>query len=393
MWKKIWKHRLEFYPYFSMYGFWFFGAFLGSLLVQNRPGITALGLITIPSIILITIAAVKTYRELPNVSYETQYQHLLSSQSPHFNKRFGYAAYGLLVLVIVCTTYLHHFQPQVFRVPSNTNVSSWQSPPFEQTLIYDRITGGEKEKLNQEGVVWGTPWLVAFLSLDFWMILLGILCFLHALKYFGFWMASCFFIGSFVFTGIQESMWIIPGRLLSGSITNPIGDVVWGSYWFTKAGFWFFETPVGACLVWFCVAYSCVMTAGKVFPKMGLWGRAIVGGLIAMGIDMWLDPVQTSPEIMNWVWAKADFFLFFGIPMYNFIGWFLLITIFAIIWEKLPAWEKRWGTTGATIRFLPILLIADVVVQSTIIIFWFVICGNLFSLVGVTHIIQIPVGW
>jgi hypothetical protein len=65
MLSKIWKNRIEFYPYISIYLFWFFGSFLSSLRVQNRPGIVTLGLITIPSILLITIAFVKTYRELP----------------------------------------------------------------------------------------------------------------------------------------------------------------------------------------------------------------------------------------------------------------------------------------------------------------------------------------
>ena len=64
MLKKIWKHRVEFYPYVSIYIFWFLGSFVSSLQVKNRPGITLLGLITIPSIALITIAAVKTYKEL-----------------------------------------------------------------------------------------------------------------------------------------------------------------------------------------------------------------------------------------------------------------------------------------------------------------------------------------
>ncbi|MEW6443925.1 MAG: hypothetical protein AB1640_23515 [bacterium] len=65
MWKKIWRNRVEFYPYFAIYLFWFMGAFLGSLGIQNRPGIVALGVVTVPSLTLITIAAVRTYRGLP----------------------------------------------------------------------------------------------------------------------------------------------------------------------------------------------------------------------------------------------------------------------------------------------------------------------------------------
>ena len=65
MWRKIWRNRIEFYPYLSISLFWFLACFLSSLSVRNRPGIVALGAVTIPSLAMITIAAVKTYRELP----------------------------------------------------------------------------------------------------------------------------------------------------------------------------------------------------------------------------------------------------------------------------------------------------------------------------------------
>ena len=63
--KKLWKNRVEFYPYLAIYLFWFLGSFLSSFRVQNRPGIVLLGVVTIPSILLISIAAIRTYRELP----------------------------------------------------------------------------------------------------------------------------------------------------------------------------------------------------------------------------------------------------------------------------------------------------------------------------------------
>ena len=65
MWNKIWDNRLEFYPYLSITLFWFLGSFMSSFQVKNRPGIVALGVVTIPSVVLITIATVRTYRELP----------------------------------------------------------------------------------------------------------------------------------------------------------------------------------------------------------------------------------------------------------------------------------------------------------------------------------------
>ncbi len=66
MLKKVWKNRIEFYPYLVILLFWFGSAFTPSLVVQNRPGIIALGAITIPSMVLVIIAIVKTYESLPD---------------------------------------------------------------------------------------------------------------------------------------------------------------------------------------------------------------------------------------------------------------------------------------------------------------------------------------
>ncbi len=65
MWQKIWRNRLEFFPYLAIFFFWFFSSFLQSLSIKSRPGIVSLGLITIPPMCLVIIAAVRTYKTLP----------------------------------------------------------------------------------------------------------------------------------------------------------------------------------------------------------------------------------------------------------------------------------------------------------------------------------------
>lgn len=308
-----------------------------------------------------------------------------------YDKRFGIVAYGLLLLILVFFTYLHHFQPQVLSVPSNKDISSWKSPSFPETVIHDQISEAQRTKVTTEGVPSGED--MAFqIAGDLFIILISWICFVHALRHFGFWMASCFLIGSFAFTGLEESLWILSGRFFGGAIHNPLGEVFYGTYWFTRGGVWFIETPILACLGWFFIAYSCVLTAGKVFPRMNLWGRAAVGGLIAMGIDLWQDPVQTAPEMMSWVWGKGDFLLLFGIPHYNFLGWFLLIFLFAIFWEKLPLLEARHGRAKATNLFLLIILVAPFLVYIFIWI-WLFVVGYLFSLMGLAHALHIPSGW
>jgi len=68
MWKKIWRNRLEFYPYLAILAFWFFGSFVQALTLLHRPVIVALGLVTIPAIGLVAVAMVRTYRTLPKTA-------------------------------------------------------------------------------------------------------------------------------------------------------------------------------------------------------------------------------------------------------------------------------------------------------------------------------------
>ncbi len=308
-----------------------------------------------------------------------------------FDRKFVYVSFGILATAIVLFTYLHHFQPQVLHVPSNTDVTQRKNPTFEQTCIYDRMTEAERAKVRAEGIPGDN--LPAIVFMELFSAALAWLCFVHARRHYGVWMACAFLLGSFVFTGMQESMWILIGRFTGKSAMTGVGsDVVYGTYWFPKGGLWFIETPVAVCLGWFFIAYGCVWIAGKVFPRAGLLTRAAVGGLIAMILDLWQDPVATSPELMSWVWAKGDFLRIFGIPHTNFLGWFLLIFCFAVFWEWLPAMEQRWGRFKATLTFFALIFVTEVLIL-VFMFTWGGILQRLMVAAGFDHGIQLPPGW
>jgi len=95
---------------------------------------------------------------------------------------------------------------------------------------------------------------------------------------------------------------------------------------------------------------------------------------------------------MNWVWAKGDCLLIFGIPHPNFLGWFFLIFLFAILWEQLPGWEGKWGRLKATWVFFVMLVVGEV----TILAFLFPWCFTLkqvLLLAGAEQGLKLPLGW
>lgn len=291
------------------------------------------------------------------------------------DRRFVFISFGFLFLVIILSTYLHQLQPQIMGVPSNSDVSSWTMPTFEQTFVYNRMNETERQRVLSEGVP-GTD-LVTLIWYELLSIIGGWLCFLHARKYFGVIMASCFLIGSFIFTGLQESIMIFSGRYWMGG--GRIDPTVFGSYWFPQHLFSFVEAPVWVCICWFIIAYSCVWTAGKLFPRLSLTKRALIGALIAVVIDLWEDPVLTSPELMKWVWAKGDHIVILGIPHGNFNGWFFLIFVFAILWEKfLPCFIEKWGVVMGGFSFLGMILCSNFLVLAAL-LGWGTITNMIFS--------------
>lgn len=204
--------------------------------------------------------------------------------------------------------------------------------------------------------------------LDLIPIILAWMCFYHGWRRLGLYRAMIFLGGSFVFTGVEESMWILLGRYQMQiqqalgidkipNITSAgmMGEVQ-GTYYFTRGFFWFLETPVMACLGWFFVAYSCVYVADLLLPKAKIIWRATLGGLLAVNLDLWLDPVQTHKTFISWVWVSPDAINIFHIPFSNFVGWFMLIFLFAIVFERLPGMVKRWGPGKAVLYFYGILM-------------------------------------
>jgi len=211
----------------------------------------------------------------------------------------------------------------------------------------------------------------AMFLLDLIPIALAWLCFHHAWRRLGIYRAMLFLGGSFVFTGLEESMWILLGRFqeqlqaLGGAAAQEAAlgaraHEVTGTYYFTKGFFWFLETPLLACLGWFFVAYSCVYVADILLPKAKIIWRATLGGLLAVNLDLWLDPVQTHWAFLSWIWGEGDMIQIFSIPFSNFAGWFLLIFLFAIVFDKVPAMISRWGPVKTAFIFYSILFALEI---------------------------------
>lgn len=243
-------------------------------------------------------------------------------------KRTALLLGAVLAATIAVSTLLHHVFPCVLSVPSVAGIPH---------------TG-----------------LWTMFLLDLIPVSLAAVCFYHARAALGLYPAMLFLCGSFFLTGIEENTWIFIGRYihLLASVSPQLASAG-GTYYFTRGFFWWGEVPAYICLGWFFIAYGSVYISCILLRGAGMWKRAALGGFLAMNLDLWLDPVQVSAAWQSWKWVASEPIKVLSIPLTNFAGWFLLIFLFAALFERLGPVKERLGAGKAAARFFLILLGLD----------------------------------
>lgn len=114
------------------------------------------------------------------------------------------------------------------------------------------------------------------------------------------------------------------------------GVVFGGNYVYALEGLKIFTVPLNVPLYWavfiytgFCITNSFLYWLNKDKPtknkKDGLLLPLLIlfDGLIVVAIDLFMDPLQVKAG--SWTWLEGG--PYFGIPIGNFIGWFLVTII------------------------------------------------------------------
>ena len=161
-------------------------------------------------------------------------------------------------------------------------------------------------------------------SLTFYSILAFVL--LHSSKVLGNKKTTIFFIMAFLIGLFFEIEGVISGVIFGGH------------YYYTTPTFFFGLVPLLIPFQWVIITYICyTITNLFLFGFNGekptntdnLWYfiglttlLSVISGLIAVNLDMILDPVSVAPQIANWIWIGGG--PYFGVPIGNFIGWLLV---------------------------------------------------------------------
>jgi uncharacterized membrane protein len=113
---------------------------------------------------------------------------------------------------------------------------------------------------------------------------------------------------------------------------------------------WVGLVPLWIVLGWFVFAMSgFLIFHNVVLPRKRALLQATASGLFALNIDLMMDPIASSNGL--WTWT-SNIMPILGIPLYNFVGWFMLIFLYDLIAEHTIFNNKPLRVVGALERLV-----------------------------------------
>ena len=73
--------------------------------------------------------------------------------------------------------------------------------------------------------------------------------------------------------------------------------------------------------------------------RVTIWQVPLLAAVVAVAFDLFIDPVAVAAGY--WVWLK-EANIYYGIPLLNFVGWFVLMGLAPFGWI-LIARQRTWG--------------------------------------------------
>jgi uncharacterized membrane protein len=91
--------------------------------------------------------------------------------------------------------------------------------------------------------------------------------------------------------------------------------------------------PLSVTFAWVGIIYSAILIGERL--KLPLWQRILTTTLITLSLDWGMDPIAVELGAWTWSFSGGDYF---GIPGFNFIGWFFIpiayLIPYGLSWNK-----------------------------------------------------------
>jgi hypothetical protein len=184
-----------------------------------------------------------------------------------------------------------------------------------------------------------------------------VLCY-HATRKHGVEKGLIIFICTLLFVAICESVFIAFGAW----------GIIGQSYEFIVGNIWLLDLPLMTSFSWFILLYSSYELVTTAFPNASRTIRSFLCGLFCTSVDLWLDPTTANSNLEtgsmhNWIFFGHDV-LIFDIPLYNFVGWLMMITCFTWLFDYFINRKEFNGRRA--LQFFGSLVILAMVVTFTL---------------------------
>jgi uncharacterized membrane protein len=146
----------------------------------------------------------------------------------------------------------------------------------------------------------------------------------------------------------REKLWLIATAVVYGFLLEQGAIVVFERYAYHLSGFpmTLLDVPLTIAFAWAAIVYSALETA----EKLGLDDATLPAftALYLLHIDLAIDAVAI--RVPFWTWANDG--VWFGVPVNNFVGWYLIGLLFAgayvLLRDRIDSRPLRMTATLAT---------------------------------------------
>ena len=131
-----------------------------------------------------------------------------------------------------------------------------------------------------------------------------------------------------------QRLLMITTLFLYGILLEVIG-ITLGHHFYAKEPIMIFGVvPLSVSLAWVGIIYSAMIIGERL--KLTLWMRILTTTTIALSLDWGMDPIAVEMGLWTWTYVGGSFF---GIPSFNFIGWFIIPIAYLISYNL--DWNKE----------------------------------------------------
>lgn len=131
--------------------------------------------------------------------------------------------------------------------------------------------------------------------------------------------------------------------LLTTSVIGFLAEVLgtstgfpFGKYYYSDLlGPKVFGVPEVVPLIWFVIAYLTFSIASNAFKRVDVLRLALLSAFGAVAWDFLIDPMFSSYGYWTWTGQFLPLPELDGIPLTNFVGWFVLVTLMLCVYFSL----------------------------------------------------------